>query len=68
MTNPYFNNTRTYTQGTRARGDTVDDDFDAVGAGFDTADLAIKRAIKLPTSETTDQVISKTRRIAPIKS
>ena len=58
MANKYYQNSRSFTPGSNADGNAVDDKFDAVTAGFDQVDPDIQRAIKLPVGTVGDQVIT----------
>jgi len=48
MANDYYTRQGSYTKGTLARGDVVKSDFDALVTAWDTGEINIKRAIKLP--------------------
>ena len=58
MANNYYTNVRSFTPGTIAKGNEVDDKFDAVTAGFDTLQVDTDNSIKLTNADiTTSQEI-----------
>jgi hypothetical protein len=58
MSNSYYNHNNPLTPGTTAKAEDINSNMDGVAAGFDLMEPVVKRAIKLPTSVTTDQAIS----------
>ena len=60
MPGPYFTHTNQFIPGTNARGDDVDSRMQALVVSFDLVDTDVKRAIKMPVSVTTDQILPET--------
>jgi hypothetical protein len=52
MANSYYARQGSYTKGTLARGDVVKSDFDALVTAWDSGEVNIKRALKLPNEGT----------------
>lgn len=54
----FYSRVKNFLAGSTARGSDIRYELDAVATGFDTAEAAIVRALKIPSGETTDQVLT----------